>query len=502
MRARPTSARPPDHVLLHPAWLGALAVLVVNDHLLKGAGLLPGWLTGKLSDFAGLVVAPALLAIALRARGARALAACHVAVGAGFALLKLWPAAAGAWSWALSGLLPSRLWSDPTDLVALPALGASWWLVGRASRGPAPERDRGRKLVVAAFGLFGCVATSRTSEPPAVPKGGSLYAPKYGEGVYVIDSKTGRLRGKLEEFDQSVVAWGETVYRAANRQIVAFDVASRQERVVASEPGRALWPIAADEARLYVLATGPKGGSSSPGYLMAFDRVRGTKRWVGRERIESENVEVVGDWLFVRGWAKGEMSVGAVDARTGVRRWVVSPGQPIRRAALGGDLVLFGVGTYGDPGELRAFEVESGRLRWSFRAVGPATEVGATEDLAIVASNQAIEAVDLATGQKRWGTNPREHRYHSPAAAPIDGILLVQCSSAVCGLRVADGSEAWKLEFPLNVGELSASTRDGVFYVRAYRGELAAIEPKTGKVLWLLDDAARLGGVRLGVGGK
>src|SRR4051812_14533255 len=56
----------------HPLWWGSLAVLVANDHLLKGRGVVPSWLTGKLSDFAFLIVAPvlaaALLPRALRGR--------------------------------------------------------------------------------------------------------------------------------------------------------------------------------------------------------------------------------------------------------------------------------------------------------------------------------------------------------------------------------------------------------------------------------------------------
>ncbi len=39
----------------------AIVVLAVNDHVLKGSGLLPDWLTGKLSDFAGLLFFPLLL---------------------------------------------------------------------------------------------------------------------------------------------------------------------------------------------------------------------------------------------------------------------------------------------------------------------------------------------------------------------------------------------------------------------------------------------------------
>jgi hypothetical protein len=39
-------------VLAHPALAGPVAVLVVNDHVLKVR--LPGWWTGKLSDLAGV----------------------------------------------------------------------------------------------------------------------------------------------------------------------------------------------------------------------------------------------------------------------------------------------------------------------------------------------------------------------------------------------------------------------------------------------------------------
>jgi hypothetical protein len=52
-------------------WWVALGVLLINDHVLKVVGVLPGWLTGKLSDVAGLIVAP-VLAAGWRARGRQA----------------------------------------------------------------------------------------------------------------------------------------------------------------------------------------------------------------------------------------------------------------------------------------------------------------------------------------------------------------------------------------------------------------------------------------------
>jgi hypothetical protein len=116
----------PARALLTPTWLLALVVLALNDHLLKGAGLLPGAVTGKLSDLAGMLVAPVLLAVLLRVRSRRGLLLCHAAVGAVFAAINLSPAAADAWS-ALMGLVwPWHVTVDPTDLLALPALALGW----------------------------------------------------------------------------------------------------------------------------------------------------------------------------------------------------------------------------------------------------------------------------------------------------------------------------------------------------------------------------------------
>lgn len=51
----------PAGELLHPAPLAAVVVLALNDHLLKGAGVLPGWMTGKISDVAGYFFFPLML---------------------------------------------------------------------------------------------------------------------------------------------------------------------------------------------------------------------------------------------------------------------------------------------------------------------------------------------------------------------------------------------------------------------------------------------------------
>ncbi len=72
----------------------ALVVLVLNDHVLKQA--YPGMLTGKLSDVAGLVVAPLLLGVLLTAmRASRGPMPVAIALtGVGFTLVKAFGAGA------------------------------------------------------------------------------------------------------------------------------------------------------------------------------------------------------------------------------------------------------------------------------------------------------------------------------------------------------------------------------------------------------------------------
>ena len=147
----------PGDGVLHPVVLLAIGLLIVNDHVLKAAA--PGWLTGKLSDVAGLVFAPIVLQAAWElvtgGRGswrpsATVLGAAIAITGIGFAAIKLLPAAAdlygrtlGLLQWpfhavaalvsgsALPGVLAAPVARDPTDLMALIGLAVAYW-VGRS----------------------------------------------------------------------------------------------------------------------------------------------------------------------------------------------------------------------------------------------------------------------------------------------------------------------------------------------------------------------------------
>lgn len=142
--------------LLVEPWLAAgVVVLAVNDHLLKGAG--PGWLTGKLSDVAGLFVVTVFAGVVLRPRLA------VVAAAAGFAAVKLSPVAA---QWA-APLLGGTTRQDPTDLLALVAVVPAYRLLRRHI--PDDGGSFGRSLVMAASLAAVTLTVSATScRDPAI----------------------------------------------------------------------------------------------------------------------------------------------------------------------------------------------------------------------------------------------------------------------------------------------------------------------------------------------
>jgi hypothetical protein len=152
----------------HPVFWGALALLVVNDDLLKGRGLVPGWLTGKLSDFAFLIVAPIVLAALIPRRVPGRRAAAVAAVTALFVAADLSRAVSDAVI-ALAARVGFtwRLWPDPTDLLALAVLPITVWLLRRTPQPPAGVVARRmrvpRERAGVVLGALACLATS--SEP-------------------------------------------------------------------------------------------------------------------------------------------------------------------------------------------------------------------------------------------------------------------------------------------------------------------------------------------------
>jgi len=148
---------------VHPVPLVALALLALNDHVLKGWDVLPPWLAGKLSDFAGVVFFPLLLTAL-----ANTLAACfnRFAEVAGLPMrfddqLRRWKLIVACAATAVilasiqliapaveiyTGLVgalgfPSVVAMDPTDILALVLLPVPY-IVGMRRIGAHRSSDR------------------------------------------------------------------------------------------------------------------------------------------------------------------------------------------------------------------------------------------------------------------------------------------------------------------------------------------------------------------------
>ncbi|BBE43740.1 hypothetical protein F6X56_05945 [Rhodococcus erythropolis] len=148
----------PGDLLLSPWPLVSVSVILVNDHVLKGA--FGNTMTGKLSDVAGVFLFPLLLLSVLevlrRKLAGRAAIVWSIAVtGIGFAAVKTVSPIGDAYEWVIGffrwtaggfrgELLPIVVFRDPSDLWVLPILFASYLVVThnrtRAPQG-APEHE-------------------------------------------------------------------------------------------------------------------------------------------------------------------------------------------------------------------------------------------------------------------------------------------------------------------------------------------------------------------------
>ena len=175
--------------LAHPWCTGALALLAVNDQVLKRT--VPSWWTGKLSDAAGVFLLAVVLGLVL---GRPRLGVAAAAVG--FAALKVVPGVAELAAPLLGGVTRR----DPTDLVALvalwPALG---FLEGGTDRSGRPERGLAVQVVAVLCGAGVVLATTATS---------CELAPKVDGFVVVGDSVVARVSGGYDGSDgQSRRRW-------------------------------------------------------------------------------------------------------------------------------------------------------------------------------------------------------------------------------------------------------------------------------------------------------
>jgi outer membrane protein assembly factor BamB len=480
----------PQRALRHPVFWGALALLVVNDHLLKR--VVPGMITGKLSDVAGLIVAPVVLAAVVRARGRRSLLACFAAVAAVFAVMntvapaaRLLEAAA-----ALTGIR-WRLWVDPTDLLALPAMLIAWrTLVSTMTRGPRPG-ERAVERLGLSIGAVACLASAVPPPVPATAPGTIVTHAWGGVPVFAIDTASGeRLRRMAFDKPGARALVDGVVYTVSGRSVWGHRLDDGAEILHhVSDVARFHDLIAADEQRIYLMAApsfgheeervialgrdgSPRWSAALPSrlgrrspemapifaggqlvvgageHVIALDPARGVRLWSHRAEGGVRTVAAVGPSVFA---LRTDDVVIAIDADKGTRRWTLevdtepSRWQGGRRLAASRDALVTWQG-----GRLVAIDPATRGTRW----LGPATlEASVGDRVAFVhLEDDRYGLVDLTGGSLRWSREIDLDIRIPPIVMEQDGIVLVRPQGdEIHAYEIADGQLRWR--FDLDDGE-------------------------------------------------
>lgn len=177
----------PRSALLDSRFLLALVLLVANDRIFKG--LWPGLVTGKLSDLAGMIVGPVVVAEILRFFGVRRQASAVIGLAVSATYLTVINVSTSAAALAAGGLasltgVSQQIVVDSTDLIALAVLPITWCLVAN----PNPIRLRRQmRTAILAVGVAASLASSSSGptvySDVSVAEGGTveLMTAPYGE---------------------------------------------------------------------------------------------------------------------------------------------------------------------------------------------------------------------------------------------------------------------------------------------------------------------------------
>jgi outer membrane protein assembly factor BamB len=461
--------------LLHPAWWAFLFLLLLNDHLLKGSGLLGSALTGKISDFAGMLVAPALVGVLLGARSGTVFIAVHIVVGVGFAALKLSAPCAAAWC-ALGAALGCtwKVVCDASDLAALPMLAVSLWLFGSRLEGRGSLRGAWRRTVTRAAQATGLLAVMATSRPPPrspVLTPSSVYV---GEGgrLKELDRATGALRRVVDpdlDWHGQPMIVGDFLYHVSSfRTVRAYELSTsraRWERKV----GTSTQIVHVDEKRLL---------AQSEDVIVALDAKTGTLLW--QVSSPGSRAAALEDRVALSGWEKTLSFYSLTDGRP-----LASAGLPGARLAVL-DKALYAL----DAGRVLELDSAGATLRRSDLLLSePSWAWNHFPARALLVSTPSPEASGLFDGDL-VAVDPVDLHllWRLPrglVAGSTSQIVLTECfrePGLLVARDAASGGALWSV--PWGYWDSSLGADDSLVVSYVIGGEVTARDPANGSVRW------------------
>lgn len=146
-------------VFARPFVITWIAIWLLNDHVLKQH--FASWWTGKLSDIAGLIIFPLIVAALIERCSRRPVEWAAVATVVFYGSINLFAVADAATERMIGQVIgPVTLTMDPTDLLVLPAVGGALWAWSTVPS-TSLRRSWGRIMFAAA------IATTLATSPPS-----------------------------------------------------------------------------------------------------------------------------------------------------------------------------------------------------------------------------------------------------------------------------------------------------------------------------------------------
>lgn len=208
--------------------------------------------------------------------------------------------------------------------------------------------------------------------------------------------------------------------------------------------------------------------------------------------------------------------VKALDINDGKKRWQIDLQEKqglfskSPAALLSGGIAAVGDRLYlgSERGYVYALEAKTGAVAWRTDVKGEATSTPVvSEGLVLIhTSNGLLQALDEKSGSVKWSVNldipPLTLRGQSAPAVASGGALVGGNNGRVSVVILNKGQIAWNKRISNDKGTSDISRlgdiiaapviADGVLYAQAYNGNLAALEMRSGQILWQRD----IGGVR------
>lgn len=201
-------------------------------------------------------------------------------------------------------------------------------------------------------------------------------------------------------------------------------------------------------------------------------------------------------------------TVEALDASSGKKRWSVSLAgkgkwlSASQSALLSGGVTVDGSQLFigSEKAQLYALSTDDGALAWQTTVAGEAVSRPVVSDGLVIVhtSNGLLQALDATNGQIKWtitlNVPSLSLRGESAPAAAFGAAVIGGDNGSVSAVLLQKGQLIWQQNISLAKGateisrlsdvDMTPVIMDGVVYATAYNGSLAALDLRSGQIIW------------------